>query len=29
MAEEPSQFSDFDGRYEDPSDDPLFDFDGR
>ena len=27
MAEEPSQLSDFDGRYEDPADDPLFAFD--
>ena len=26
MDEEPSQFSDFDGRYEDPADDPLFEF---
>jgi cell division control protein 6 len=27
MAEEPSQLSDFDDRFEDPSEDPLFDFD--
>ncbi len=28
MTEEPFQFSDSDGRYEDPTHDPLFDLDG-
>ncbi len=27
MAEEPSQLTDFNERFEDPSEDPLFDFD--